>query len=236
MSSVRNTPSNSSDDTIEDILLQEQELVPETEEVNDIADVSKKQLSGELLEEKAATGKLNSFNNKLQRFSRFIGTHFLKILFAISLGFVYLEYDQSIEQRKTTTSFDMVKDWEARDIAEDYSTFVKRVDLLANKASKLLVEVEDEADKKILIANYVKKNLFSDIPSTDDEAISRILYFYNKIGLCIDAELCETNFLIEFFGDSAKVFWFYYKDHAYKKRILLKNHADYTERFVRETE
>jgi len=216
------------------------------------ASVHKDQLSEELLERSHSNWKNHPFVLKVRNIARFFGMHFLKFLFAISLIFVYLEYDQSLTQQKISNSFEMVKDWERQGTVQDYNVFSQRVQKLSDRATSILLdrgilvandkgiivssETGNTDDRAILISNFVKRNYFKDISSEEEAAIGRVLYFFNKVGLCIDAKLCEAKFLVEFFGDSVKVFWFYYQSQAAFKRdnLKLKNHAEYTERFVEE--
>jgi len=233
MSSANDGSTSNLDDLLE-------ESIFETEELSSAEHSSqhKEQLSEELVNEAQPEPNKTTWKGKLSAFFDFFSKHFLKLLFAISLIFVYLEYDQTLKQQRITNSFEMVKDWEKQGTANDYADFSKRVENLSHKASVALGEIDNQNDKSILISNYVRRNMFKDISSKDNEAIDRVLYYFNKVGLCIDAQLCEREYLVEFFGDSVKRFWFYYRDNAIYKRTKLKqnNHAEYTERFVQAAE
>lgn len=233
MSSANDGSKSNSDDLLEEGIFEEEELSS-----SEHASQHKDQLSEELVNEDQYERNNTTWKDKLSALLEFFSKHFLKLLFAISLMFVYLEYDQTLKQQRISNSFEMVKDWEKQGAANDYVNFSKRVENLSDKASIALGEIDSQNDKSILISNYVRRNMFKDISSKDNEAIDRVLYYFNKVGLCIDAELCEKEYLVEFFGDSVKRFWFYYRDNAIYKRTKLKqtNHAEYTERFVQAAE
>lgn len=164
-------------------------------------------------------------------FWRFIERNFINILFSISLLIGYSEYSISQNDKKIEASLQLVSQWEDKGYYEDYHLIELKIESLRTEAYVGLQDQRDDLIADNQIINFVQNSLYSSLSNVEKRKFERLIYFYNKVGLCIKNKICDDNLLIEFFGHTASVIWLYFKPEIYLRRDNIPNYAVYAEFF-----
>lgn len=140
------------------------------------------------------------------------------IVLVCGMVVTYWQYQAFLDNGKVEKSFDIVEEWETRNYQQDLITFSASIRFLEEEALK---ELGTEADiRGGPVLTYIQRKLTA--PDTEmKETIGRLYYFFDKLSLCVEQDLCDRDLLIDYFGSAARSFWIY--TLAYQSEIQTRS-------------
>ena len=144
---------------------------------------------------------------------------FVGVLFAV------YQYFQQIEAERAREALEMIEIWETRGyrdafniLKDDVITFLDKVPE-ADKA---------KADENPMAANNLQASMYRDIFSKEgnDQRFEDVIYYFNRLGLCVEANLCSVRTASVFFDDTLIHFLSGFDTKIEKQRMTLPNYAE----------
>lgn len=167
-----------------------------------------------------------------RRWMGFFERNFLKLLFAFSLLIAWFEYDGAVQDKRVRASFDLVQNWEQQGYVDDFRKLETKISILRDQASARIDSAIIADERALMIANFVRGQLDDSMTQDEQRAFDRVVYFFNKAGLCSSAGICDTKLLEEFFGHNARVIRDYFDVEISRRRKTVPNYANYALKFA----
>jgi hypothetical protein len=127
------------------------------------------------------------------------------VIAIIGAGWVLFEYRNNQADERNRYTFNLIDSWEKQaykaaywDLRESYTGF------LAQLPKERVERAEtDDGIRRGVIAAF---NASLEADSDDKRKIREVAYFFNKLNLCLDADLCAKETATVFFNDTVKSF------------------------------
>ncbi|MEM6387258.1 MAG: hypothetical protein AAF718_13590 [Pseudomonadota bacterium] len=140
----------------------------------------------------------------------------------------YLQYQAFLESGRVEQSYKLVEEWETRGYDQDLQAFSARVVALEMEGRDVFgAEIDMQKEPGL---NFVVNGL-GDPDAETAAAIDRLYYFFDKMSLCVEQDLCDRALLVEYFGTAVNSFWGYTVSYRSDKRDRSPSFGSFTERF-----
>lgn len=122
------------------------------------------------------------------------------------------EYTQRVEADKARETLVLIEVWETKGAKDSYN-------LLASKVSQLLGSLDipqdmPEGEKIKNINSKVDQIIMRE--KVSENAFEEVVYFFNRLALCVEAELCSIKIAKVFYEDTLSSFLVYFENSIKK--------------------
>jgi len=154
----------------------------------------------------------------------------------LSLGLIltFVEYKNYQANERVKTSYQHVREWEERGYKEAFDqvsgvireTKAKALDAMPQE----LLEDMTAPERDLAQLNTVMNRLAQDADLAPQ--LSQLFYFFDKLSVCADRNLCDEALLADFFGENLLRFDVYAKTYVARQRDEIDGYALLTESYV----
>lgn len=130
----------------------------------------------------------------------------------VTFALGYLQYTSQVESGRAEHTLDMIEMWETRGYRESYLALGSEVAaFLAAVAPEDLALVESNARA----ASNFRKRLVAGVLDADSAKadFDKVVYFFNRLGLCVEANVCSERTAQVFFEDTLLQFTQNFGEH-----------------------
>jgi hypothetical protein len=140
------------------------------------------------------------------------------VIFAVTQYFLAQEADRSKE------TLAMIEIWETRGYSKSFTDLGASVQDFLISAPKEDLQL---AGKNKSAAENLRKAMYAKVLSNaaSKEDFDRVVYFFNRLGLCVEASLCSSKTADIFFQDSLRGFMSNFSELIQDKRSTLPGYA-----------
>lgn len=134
------------------------------------------------------------------------------LLAIIGAGWVIFEYYSNAADERNRYTFRLIDSWERQNYKSSYSDLRE---LYAAYLTQLPEEQRQLAETKDIARENVIGGFNKTLASNNDakRKIRDVAYFFNKLNLCLDADLCSDETATIFFNDTVKSFFEVFKPY-----------------------
>lgn len=152
-------------------------------------------------------------------------SYIVATLGALGVVFGVYQYYQQLEANRARETLAMIELWETRGYRDAFVTL--RRDMLDYWATVPPADIEFAKSSPIAAEN-LRNALFRAVIDTSEEKagrFERIVYFYNRLGLCVQAKLCSASTARIFFDDPLRSFLSNFEARIDAERETLPGYA-----------
>lgn len=144
---------------------------------------------------------------------------------SVIIGAVWamFEYTQRVEASKARETMALIEIWEIRGAKDAYISLSREV---ASELPSLMAQAKQSSLPK----DQARKIVYSKVSirvlqkAENVAHVEMVIYFFNRVSLCIQANLCSAKIARVFFADTLDDFMDYFADDIRKQR---KSHPGY---------
>ena len=142
----------------------------------------------------------------------------------VGLLFGVYQYSQSLEAARAEKTLDLIDRWTDDGYHENYR-------FISGLIKKGLSELSDTDLKNVNDGNVDKERVYTRITEyvlqdyVAQQNFEKIIYFFNRLGLCVKANLCSANTAKIFFDDTVTTFLAYFRNEIEDRRKLVPGYA-----------
>ncbi|SLN21696.1 hypothetical protein ROA7450_00784 [Roseovarius albus] len=166
--------------------------------------------------------------NFLRNAVRAEGKPITLIFVATGLVITLVQYREHLETKRIKTSYEHVQEWEE----EGYKAAFDVLSNTIRKAEAASVSVlPDDLDAEAYEAaklNVVQRELANASEGELGAEIDKLIYFFDKLSVCVDRNLCDEDLLSVFFRDNLTRMWIYSSSFVAKRRQEIDGYAALT--------
>lgn len=153
-------------------------------------------------------------------------SYMIAALGALGVVFGVYQYFQQLEANRARETLSMIEMWETRDYRENFAEL--RQDMLEYWAAVPPGDIEFARTNPNAAANLRDAFFRSVIDENSEKSkrFERIVYFYNRLGLCIKASLCSAATARIFFADPLNSFLSNFEPRLEAERKVLPGYAN----------
>lgn len=152
-------------------------------------------------------------------------SHAATTLGGIGLFFGVLQYYDGLEANRASETLQLSDLWETRGYREDFGVLRDDVIRLTNA-----VPQEDlaQADSNQHASDNLRRRIATAVLAIDgnSDRFERIVYFFNRLGLCVEARLCSSETANLFFNDPISGFASYFEPEIVATRQQMPGYAE----------
>lgn len=147
------------------------------------------------------------------------------ILGVLGVGFAVFQYMQTQEAGRAKETLAMIEIWETRGYSKSFKDLGGQVQAFLKAAPKEDLELASRND---VAAQNLRGAMYERLLSSPDasENFDRAVYFFNRLGLCVEANLCSVTTAEIFFQDSLRGFMSNFLDLIHERRSALPSYAN----------
>lgn len=152
-------------------------------------------------------------------------SYMIAALGALGVVFGVYQYYQQVEANRARETLAMIEMWETRGYRENFVEL--RQDMLDYWATVPSADIEFARTNANAAANLREAFFGSVINASGEKSkrFERIVYFYNRLGLCIQANLCSAGTARIFFADPLNSFLSNFEPRLEAERKVLPGYA-----------
>lgn len=150
--------------------------------------------------------------------------HVVKIFGALGLLLAVYQYFTVGEAERSKETLEMIDHWETREYSDAFQRLrVKVTEFMASIPEEDLAIVRNDEQA----ADNLRKNMYANIleDETTRQDFDKIVYFFNRLGLCIKAKLCSSQTADTFFKDPLRGFMSNFSNLIADRRKELPGYA-----------
>lgn len=133
----------------------------------------------------------------------------------------YLQYQSFLASNRSEKSFQMVEEWELRGYKDDFDAYAMAI-------LKLEAEAIGAGGPPL---PYIQRKMTAPGPELS-EHVAQLYYFFDKMSLCIERDLCDGDLLRDYFGRSVAGFWEHTIGYLDGRRKRSADFGQFTQAFV----
>ena len=139
--------------------------------------------------------------------------------------FAGLQYFWNLEADRAKETLDLIEIWETRGYQKDFSDLRTSVSDFLDKVPAEEIAFAKSSERA---SNNLQRNMQKAVLGTkaNSEKFERVIYFFNRLGLCVAARLCSKNTARVFFEDPIKAFLSNFTPYIQEQRKTYPNYAD----------
>lgn len=139
------------------------------------------------------------------------------------------QYQAYLKNGRVEKSFKLVEEWETDRYQKAWSSFSKSI---REHEQVILKKLGPDTDLQTGPALSFIHGQFADPDETTADAITTLYYFFDKMSLCIEQELCDRALLVDFFGSAVFSFWTYTIPFQKEMQDRTGDFGKFTEQFL----
>jgi len=146
----------------------------------------------------------------------------LRLMLIFGAMFSAYQYLMNREETRIGRTLDLVETWERPDYQDASRALRDRLEALNTRYAELLPQNATDRERAIFkerigIEAMTEAGGATPLPAFRDE-FDRIVYFLNRLGTCVNGNLCSPRVADEFFRDYAASFWSYFAGYIERER------------------
>ena len=143
----------------------------------------------------------------------------------VGIVFAGYQYLRQVEADRAEQTLNLIDIWETRGYREDFKGLR---DGVQNFLSKVPPADLEAARQNALVSRNLRDRLLSEVLGTEEnqERLNDVIYFFNRLGLCIEADLCSRETAAIFFDDSLTNFLSHFEPVISSRRETDKGYAE----------
>lgn len=153
-------------------------------------------------------------------------SYLITTLGALGIVFGVYQYLEQLEANRARETLAMIEIWETRGYREEFDALSGDIFAYWNNVPEqdlALAKANQRAAANLRKAFYRE---MIDKSASNVKRFERVVYFFNRLGLCIEASLCSADTARVFFGDTIAAFLSNFEPRIAEKRETLPGYAD----------
>jgi len=163
----------------------------------------------------------------------------VRIVIIFTLLFSVFQFLANQEQKRVEQTMALVELWESKDFQQAQRALKERLAALNAKYDNLLGANPTPTEEQVFRQRIGIEAMTADggtMPLADfSDNFDRVVYFLNRLAICVDGKLCSREVADSYFRDYADSFWSYFAGYIGKERKAgSANYASAIESYVRQ--
>ncbi len=150
------------------------------------------------------------------------------LLLTIGAIIAFSEYRGKLQADRVAAAYDHIEQWER----EGYKSALEEVtETILNaraEAAEKLPELGDGFDAQTAVSSYETNRLWQE----RETEIRKLIYFFDKMAICAEREVCDADLLQSFFGENVVRFWGFVEGYVAAERNVIPGLGDHAESYV----
>ncbi len=161
----------------------------------------------------------------------------VRLAIIFTLGFSVFQYLANQEQKRVEQTMALVELWESKDFQQAQRALKERLAALNAKYDNLLSATPSPTEEQVFRQRIGIEAMTPEggaMPVADfNDNFDRIVYFLNRLSICVEGKLCSRDVADAYFRDYAVSFWSYFAGYIGKQRKAgSANYAQAIEAYV----
>ena len=163
----------------------------------------------------------------------------VRLAIIFTLMFSVFQFLANQDQKRVEQTMSLVELWESKDFQQAQRALKERLAALNAKYDNLLsanpTPTEEQVFRQRIGIEAMTAN-GGEMPLADfSDNFDRVVYFLNRLSICVDGKLCSREVADAYFRDYAVSFWSYFAGYIEKERKAgSSNFASAIENYVRQ--
>lgn len=163
----------------------------------------------------------------------------VRLAIIFTLAFSVYQFLANQDQKRVEQTMSLVELWESKDFHEAQRALKERLAALNAKYDNLLSANPTPTEEQVFrqrIGIEAMSETGGTMPLADfSDNFDRVVYFLNRLSICVDGKLCSREVADAYFRDYAVSFWSYFAGYIDKERKAgSSNFASAIETYVHE--
>ncbi|RWC95546.1 MAG: hypothetical protein EOS32_12280 [Mesorhizobium sp.] len=163
----------------------------------------------------------------------------VRLVIIFTLLFSVFQFLANQEQKRVEQTMALVELWESKDLQQAQRALKERLAALNTKYDNLLGANPTPTEEQVFRQRIGIEAMTGDggtMPLADfSDHFDRIVYFLNRLSICVESDLCSRKVADAYFRDYAVSFWSYFAGYIDKQRKAgSANFASAIETYVRQ--
>ncbi|UVK40459.1 hypothetical protein LHFGNBLO_001927 [Mesorhizobium sp. AR10] len=163
----------------------------------------------------------------------------VRLAIIFTLMFSIFQFLANQDQKRVEQTMSLVELWESKDFQQAQRALKERLAALNAKYDNLLSANPTPTEEQVFrqrIGIEAMTASGGDMPLADfSDNFDRVVYFLNRLSICVDGKLCSREVADAYFRDYAVSFWSYFAGYISKERQAgSSNFAAAIESYVRQ--
>ena len=150
---------------------------------------------------------------------------FVNVLGALGLLFGIWQYTDSVEANRASKTLDLIGEWDKEGYRDHFANLREATSAIATSITpgelKSLLEGGEDSD---LVGQRIAAMAFGRDAGLE-AAFSEVVYFFNFLGLCIEADVCSSKTAATFFREPFSNFHDFYGPEINRRRAEESGYA-----------
>ncbi|ESY50523.1 MULTISPECIES: hypothetical protein [unclassified Mesorhizobium] len=162
----------------------------------------------------------------------------VRLAIIFTLAFSVFQFLANQEQKRVEQTMSLVELWESKDFQQAQRALKERLSSLNAKYDNLLSATPSPTEERVFRQRIGIEAMTAGggtMPIADfNDNFDRIVYFLNRLSICVEGKLCSRDVADAYFRDYAVSFWSYFAGYIEKERKAgSANYAQAIENYVR---
>jgi len=163
----------------------------------------------------------------------------VRLVIIFTLLFSVFQFLANQDQKRVEQTMSLVELWESKDLQQAQRALKERLTGLNAKYDNLLSANPTPTEEQVFRQRIGIETMTADggtMPLADfSDHFDRIVYFLNRLSICVESDLCSRKVADSYFRDYAVSFWSYFAGYVEKQRKAgSANFASAIEVYVRQ--
>lgn len=157
----------------------------------------------------------------------------VKVLLIATFVVGYFEYNAALRERELKASFELITNWEDGGFQGAYEAISHKVEAFRQSfRDETPASARNAALERAFVSNKILQLVASD--QSFDAQVGQVFYFFGKLGVCVQQDICNSEMVHGFFHTSAEDFFYYFQSYAQQVRAQGQpDFARFAEQFVK---
>lgn len=152
-------------------------------------------------------------------------SNFVTVLGAFGILFGVYQYTQQLEAERASRTLEMIETWRAEGYREDFVALRSSVQALLDAIPPEDLALAEQSGRA---SENLRRRILSRVmadPQTEPR-FANTIYYFNLLGLCVEANLCSTSTARIFFDDTLSGFLQVFEPEIQARQTALPGFAE----------
>lgn len=154
------------------------------------------------------------------------------LFFATGVVITLFQYREYLQTERVEKSYTHVQEWQSGDFKAAFDRVSALIRSSEEDALALIPEDFSPQDRELAQLNIVQARLRDASEGKIGDDLDDLIYFFDKLYVCVDRSLCDSDLLEQFFKDNVPRLWIYSSTFVAKRRDSVDGYGALTERYV----
>lgn len=153
------------------------------------------------------------------------------LFFAAGVILTLLQYREHLETQRVKFSYEHVREWETGGYQAAFENLSQEIRTAEAYAVSVVPEdLEPDARARAQL-NVVQNRLADASDAPLGAQMDSLFYFFDKLSVCVDRNLCDADLLEAFFKDNLTRMWIYSSSFVAKREEEIAGYAQLTDAY-----